>query len=508
MLPRKTKRRKQWMVAALVVFLGFAAFLGYGHFFTKPAFTGSDRSIAVMPFVNEPMGSGNENFAIGMTDEITNRLSRVSDLRVIPGSLTRQYKGNEKNVVQLAAEFKAAAVLTGTIHQSGHQLQISALLTDTHSGQSIWKENYDFDMENVFSVQTEIAQLIAEKLNASLTEADKNNIARRPTQNLEAYNQYLNGRYFWNKRDKASLRKGVDFFERAIQLDSGYARAYSGLADCYSALGYASFEMPTIAFSKAEAAAQKALDLDSTLAEPHTSLGYIRFYYYWDWPAAETEFLKAIRLNKNYALAYDSYGYYLTSRERFPESRVAIEKALQLDPLSAFINTDIGFNLCYTQKYDRAIESLKATLELYPTFPLAHLWLGRAYQEQKMYKESILQFQQALKSNPNWPVALAAIGYVYGISGQRQEAMNVLGKMYSIADSIFVTPYGMALIYAGMDDRENAFKWLDKAYENKSHWLVWLKLDPRWTVLHSDKRFAVLINKMGLGNNISPSKRN
>ncbi|HZE86500.1 MAG TPA: tetratricopeptide repeat protein [Puia sp.] len=316
--------------------------------------------------------------------------------------------------------------------------------------------------------------------------------------NLEAYNQYLQGRNNWDRRDQKSLRKGIEFFNRAIQLDSNMSQAYAGLADCYTALGYGSYELPANAFLKAESAALHALKLDPTLADPHTSLGYIRFYYYWDWAGAEREFTKAIQLDPHYESAFDSYSYYLTAMERFPEAGVAIDKALQLNPLSVPINTDKGFSLYYSGHYQQAIKVLRSITGMNPKNPLAHIWLGRSYQELKMYKEAISEFQFVLGLNKNWPVALAALGYVYGISGQEKKAIEILDTLVTLRPRQYVTPYGIALIYASVKNKDKTFEWLEQAYIDRSNWLVWLKLDPRWLPVRSDERYKDLLAKTGL----------
>ncbi len=323
-----------------------------------------------------------------MTEEIINQLSKINSFRVTPRSSVMKYKGHEKNLRGIADTLQVAALLTGGIRRSGNKLIIQASLMDVGSGKPIWSESFDRDINDIFSIQTEVAQLIADKLNTEISGDEINNIHRRSTQNLEAYDKYLEGLYFWNKGNSIALGKGITYFKQAIQLDSGYAKAWSGMADCYSALGYGSYEKPADAFLQAELAANKALQLDSTLADPHTSLGYIKLYYYWDWDGARQEFLTALRLNPGNIMAYDSYCYYLTAMEKFPESREVIEKAVQLDPLSARMNTDLGFNLYYLHQYDQAISALKSSLALDPKYNLARLWLGRAYQEKKMYSGS------------------------------------------------------------------------------------------------------------------------
>ncbi len=343
-----------------------------------------------------------------------------------------------------------------------------------------------------------MAASVAEKLNATLTDEEKKKLVVRPTQNLEAFNVYMEGRYYYGFRKDSTLRLAINYFNQAIKLDPGFSKAYSGLADSYSALGYISYELPSNAFLKAEAAALKALELDSTLADPHNSLGYIRFYYYWDWGPAEREFRKASELNPRYALAYDAYAYLLTARERFPEAKMAIDKALQLDPLSPQINTDKGFTLFYTHDYDQAIGVLKTALGIEPKNPLAHIWLGRSYQEKKMYEEAIAEYEKTLILIPEWPVALAAIGYVYGITGRQEQARKIIDRLKAVAAARYVTPYGVALVYASMNDMDKTFEYLGKAFEERSNWMVWLKQDPRWELIKNDPRYQELVSKVGL----------
>jgi TolB-like protein/Flp pilus assembly protein TadD len=494
----KKGRLNIWVWAATIAVFAISVIFTYRLFFKKAVFTGKNKTVAVLPFVNLGADTSEEYLSDGMTEEIINQLSKFNGLRVTGRSSVMKYKGHEKNVLEIADTLHVASVLTGGVRKSGNKLIIQASLIDVGSGKSIWSESFDRDINDIFSIQTEVAQLIADKLNTEISKDEINNIHRRSTQNLEAYDKYLEGLYFWNKGSNPDLRKAISFFNQAIQLDSGYAKAYSGLADCYSALGYASYDKPADAFLKAELAANKALQLDSTLAEPHTSLGYIKFYYYWDWPNAQKEFLTAMRLNPNYIMAYDSYCYYLTAMERFTEAREVIEKAVQLDPLSARMNTDLGFNLYYLHHYDEAIRTLKTSLTLNPKYGLAHIWLARTYLDKKMYKEALEENNRVLKSNTTWPVALAAIGYIYGITGQRQDAVIILDSLIRLSSSKYVTPYGVALVYAALNDKENAFKCLDQAYADRANWLVWLKLDPRWRPLYDDKRYAALVEKVGL----------
>jgi adenylate cyclase len=487
-----------WPIILLLTIFGGSCILIFRLYFQKAVFTGKDQSIAVLPFVHQPTDSTSEYFEDGMTDEIISRLSRMPGFKVIARGSVMGYKGKDIDVERTAKELNVSSILEGMVTNKGNRLHIHVNLFDAGTGKSLWEEDYDRDLNDVFSVQNELASLIAENLDSKWQRTDKESLSLRPTQNLEAYDQYLQGRYFWNKGNEASLRKAILFFEQAIRLDPEYAKAYSGLADCYSALGYGSYELPAKAFLKAESAALKAILLDSSLADPHASLGYIKFYYYWDWAGAETEFLKSIQLNPSYVLAYDAYCYYLTAMERFPEAKMAIEKAVQLDPLSAKINTDRGFQLYYNKDYDEAMAALKNARLLNPKYPLTHIWMARCYLVKKMYREAIEENKQALSVNRNWPVAFAAIGNVYGASGQNEESKEILDTMLSLTSSIYVTPYGLALVYAGRHDLDNTFKNLDLAMIDRSNWLVWLKLDPRWQTVSQDPRYHEMLKKIGL----------
>jgi TolB-like protein/Tfp pilus assembly protein PilF len=495
---KKKSRLSTWMWFAIIAVFAVSVIFTYRLFFKKAVFTGKDKTVAILPFVNLGADSSEEYLNDGLTEEIINQLSKINGLRVAPRSSVMKYKGHEKNAREIADTLHVAAVLTGGIRKSGNKLIIRTNLMDVGSGRTIWNESFERDINDIFSIQTEVAQLIADKLNLEISNDEINNIHRRSTQNLEAYDKYLQGLYFWNKGSGVAFRKGITYFNLAIQLDSGYAKAYSGLANCYSALGYGSYEKAADAFLKAEQAANKALQLDSTLADPHTSLGYIKLYYYWDWTAAQQEFLTAIRLNPGYVIVYESYCYCLTAMEKFPEAREVIEKAVQLDPLSAKLNTDLGFNLYYLHQYDKAITVLKTSLALDPNYLLAHLWLARTYQEKKMFREALEEYNRTLKIYKNWPVALGAIGYVYGITGKKQEAEKMLDSLNRLSSSIYISPYVLALVYTSVNDKENAFRCLNQAYDDRANWMVWLKLDPRWRLLYDDKRYAALVEKMGL----------
>jgi adenylate cyclase len=456
------------------------------------------QSIAVLPFVNMSNRPNQEYFSDGLADGILNSLAQLKGLKVCARTSSFKFKGQNVDIREIGKQLGVRTVLEGSIQQTEDRVRITVQLINAEDEFHFWSEQYDEKLDDIFALQDKIAVAVAEKLEITLL---KNKGQNKPTYSKRAYDLYLKGRAAWNLRTAPDLKRAIDFFQQAIQIDSSYAVAYSGIADCYTALGYGSFLAPKDAFPKAKEAATKALQLDSTLAEPHASMGYYKFYYDWDWAAAEQEFRHAIASNPNYELGYDWYGYYLTAMKRYDEAAIIFEKAKELDPLSIPIRTDIGFSLYYSGDYDKAIEKLKSVLQLNSKFGLAHLWLGRTYQQKKMLAETIDEYKNTMLAINNWPVALAAIGHVYGISGDRPAARKILDSLNSLSTKIFVTAYGIALVYDGLGEKDRAFEWLNKAFEERSNWLVWLKTDPRWSTVRSDKRFAELVNKVGLPNN-------
>lgn len=458
------------------------------------------RSIAVLPFVNVNNNLGQAYFSDGLAQDIHDELSRIKGLRVCACASSFQFRGNAANTQKIGEKLKVNTLLVGSLKLQGEQIQVVIKLIDIEDDSQIWAGHYAENMDNVSVLQSRIASAVAEKLQIKSIKKDLHTNANESVPSKAAYALYLKGRSFWNLRTAPDLKKGIDFFRQAIALDPSYAAAYSGLADCYTSLGYGSFMAPREAFPRALEAATKALQLDSTLAEPHASLGYYKFYYEWDWAAAEQEFRASIARNPNYEIGYDWYGYYLTAMRRYEEARIILKKAEELDPLSVPISTDMGFSSYYGGNYDQAISQLKESLKKNPKFALAHLWLGRSYEAKNMYQEAIFEYKKALETTSDWPVALAAIGHVYGESGNKKSAQQILDTLASVSSKRFVTAYGVALVYAGFGKKEQAFAWLNKAFVERSNWLVWLKSDPRWATIKSDKRYAEMVNKVGLPN--------
>jgi DNA-binding winged helix-turn-helix (wHTH) protein/TolB-like protein/Flp pilus assembly protein TadD len=474
----------------LILVVGMAVF-----WFTKSsrATTPID-SIAVLPFVSND--ATNDYLADGLSEATINSLSRVAKLRVAPRTNVLRYKAPSINLRQAGEELGVSAILTGQVSQKDDVLSIQLDLVDVRRNSEIFTSQYTGKASELISLQTRIFDDVSHALNVPLTGPERQLLAHRATENADAYRAYLEGRYFWNQRSESGLKKAIEAFERATQIDSNFALAYSGLADSYTTLGYLSYISPTQAFPVAKNHALRAIELDSTLAEPHVSLAYDKFYFDWDWTGAESEFRRAIELNPTYATAHQWYSVYLLAAGRPNEAFQEIYKARQYDPLSLSINTDVGFHHYYNKQYEEAIKQLMSVLEMKKDFPLAHLWLGRSYQQLGRYQEALAEFRQVEGAFGGWAVSKAALGYVEGVSGNQREASKTLSELEALSKQRFITAYGVALVYAGKGEKDKAFAWLNKAFDERSHWLIWLRLDPRWDVLRSDPRFGELLNRM------------
>jgi TolB-like protein/DNA-binding winged helix-turn-helix (wHTH) protein/Tfp pilus assembly protein PilF len=455
------------------------------------------RTIAVLPFENLSSDPAQDYFVDGVTDELITELARMGGVRVISRTSSMQYKHAKGNLRKIASELNVDAVVEGAVARSDNRVRITAQLIRASSDQHLWANSYERDVSDVFAMQSEIAADVARELRVELAlQMPTSDSQKHPNQ--EAYAEYLRGRYAWNLRREPALLEAIQHFETAIHIDPGFAQAYSALADCHTALGYLNARSPEETFPNARLAAQKALELDPSLAEPHASLAYYHLYYERDWKAAETEFQKAIELNPSYAVAHDWYGVYLTARGRWSDALNEMKIARELDPLSLSISTDVGFSLYYSGNYDGAIESLRGTLEKEPGFALAHLWLGRAYEEKGMYAEAVIEFEKVQKALPGWPVATAAKGWVYGRWGKTSEARQILSELNEESKHRYVSAYATALVHAGLGDKNEALRYLALGLKERTNWMVWTAVDPRWQSVRSDARFEDLLRQIGL----------
>jgi len=480
----------------VIATVAFILVVGIGVFWyaRSGAVNGKIDSIAVLPFsTDDPI---NAYLADGLSESTMNGLAKLTNLRVAPRTSVLRYKSQSVNPPQVGQELGVQAVVIGRVSHKNELLTIQLDLIDARRNSEISAFRYTGGPSDLISLQTRMTQDLSRALNVTATGEEQQLLAHHVTENSDAYRAYLEGRYFWNQKSETGLKKAIEGFQRATQIDPNFALAYSGLADSFTTLGYFSYISPTQAFPVAKNYALKAIELDPALAEPHASLGYDKFYFDWDWAGAENEFRRAIELNANYATAHQWYSIYLLSAGRPNEAFQEIFKARQYDPLSLSINTDIGFHHYYNKQYEEAIKQLTTALEMKKDFPLAHLWLGRSYQQLGRYDEALAEFRQVEGAFNGWPVSIAALGYVDGVSGRRSEASKELSKLESLSKQRYVTAYGVALVYAGMGQTDETFEWLNKAFDERSHWLVWLRLDPRWDNVRSDPRFGELIERM------------
>jgi serine/threonine-protein kinase len=453
-------------------------------------------SIAILPLANASADPDAEYLSDGITESLINSLSQVPKLRVMARSTVFRYKGQEVDPQTVGRDLKVGAVLTGRVVQRGDTLIIGTELVDVENGWQLWGGQYNRKLSDIFAVQEEIAKEISEKLRLRLTGGQKKRLTRHHTENAEAYQAYLKGLYYWNKFTEEGLKKSIEHFRQAIEIDPNYALAYAGLAHTYHQL--VGVYPPGEVMPKAKAAAVKALELDGTLAEAHAALGWVRWRYDWDWPEAERAFKRANELNPNYAIGHGMYAMFLDSMGRFDESSTAHERARQLDPLSLIIDATVGLHLYLARRYDEAIERCRKTIEMDPNFFVAHARLGLAYEQKGMFEEAIAEFQKAITLSGGNTGSVAALGRAYALAGNRVEAQKVADDLTERSKREYIPPHSMALLYAGLGEPDQAFAWLEEAYEARSGSLSYLKVDPALDSLRSDPRFQDLLQRVGL----------
>jgi adenylate cyclase len=475
--------------------------IGYGEGESHPTLfrvaLPKDR-VAVLPFVNISPDHVDEYFADGLTEELISSVSRIKGIRVIARTSVMRYKGANKPISEIGRELNVGSVLEGSVRKVGNKIRISVQFVETSKEEPRWSQRYDREVKDVFAIQSEIAQYVADALKDHVFGGTQRDEPRTTTFSTEAYISYLRGRQLWNKRTEDDLRRAISFFEKSINIDPNYARAYVGLADTYAALALLEFMAPNDAYPMAKWAVNKALALNSGLAAARTSLGLIKFQYDWDWKGAEEEFRQAININFNYAPAHHFFADYLKAMGRFEEALSEIEKARELDPLSLAINTGVGHVLYLSGQYDQAIEEYKRVVELDPSFMATHIWFGRPYLEKGMFAEAIAELEIAVQLSGESVIALAMLGHGLASAGRTAEAIEILDKLKEKSRSQYVPSYWIAVIYNGFKDREQVITWMRKAFEERSSWLVWSNVEPRFAWLRDDPEFASLMKAMKL----------
>ncbi len=455
--------------------------------------------IAVLPFANISPRSTDEYFSDGMTEELIATLSRIKNLGVIARTSIIRYKGLTKPIADIAKELRVGTILEGSVRVSDKKLRITAQLIDSATEEHLWSEVYDRDLEDAFAIQTDLAKRITKALKIKILKNENLRIEKKATGIPAAYALYLRGRHSLNSRTEKGLKESIRDFDKAVKEDPNFALAYTGLADAYSILASYSLEYvpPREAFPKAKIAAEKALTLDDHLAEAHTSLGMIKFYYDWDWPGAEAEFKRALELNPGYPQAHQYFADLVKSFGRFDEALSEMQEALKLDPLSYSANTGIGHVLYLSRQYDRAIDHYRKVIESDPTFVPARLWFGRPYLQKGMFKEAIEQVEEAVKLSHETTVSLATLGQAYAAAGRMVEAKNVLNKLLTRGKDQYVPSYWIALIYTSLGNKDKAMEYLERAFVERSSWLVWANVEPRFESLRADTQFASLLTRIG-----------
>jgi TolB-like protein/DNA-binding winged helix-turn-helix (wHTH) protein/Tfp pilus assembly protein PilF len=491
-------KRRRWparriiVVLALVLSLPILAFL----LFRSPGRAPADiRSLAVLPLDNLSGEASQNYFADGMTDELITDLAQISALRVISRTSVMVYKGARKPLPEIARELNVDAVVEGTVLRSGDQVRITAQLIEASTDKHLWSQSYEGDLRDTLALQKKVATAIAEQIRIELTPQEQAALKDAKVVNPEAYEAYLKGRYFWNKRTADGLKVALAYFNQAIEEDPKYAQAYSGLADTYALLGDWEYGVlvPSEAYPKAKAAAIKALDLDKTLAEAHTSLAFSLDAFDWDWQSAENEFRRAIELNTGYATAHHWYAWHLSEMGRNSEAIAEMKKAENLDPLSLIISADMAEILLVAHLNDEAVEQSRRTIDMDPHFGIAHYELGQAFVQKHSYDEAIAEFQKAIELSGGSIPCTSNLAYAYAVSNKRNEAVKILNDLLTRSTR---NASEIALMYVGLGEKDQAVKWLERAYGE--HFNPSILVRPAFDPLRSDPRFQNLVHRIGL----------
>jgi serine/threonine-protein kinase len=457
-------------------------------------------SLAVLPFFTTSDDPNAAYLAEGIPESLILNLSRLSKLRVMAWSTVARFRGREVDALEIGRDLDVRAIFAGRMYKFADDLVIKTELVDVNDGSQIWGAQYRRKLDDLFTIEQELSREICEHLRLKLNEEEKERLARRYTENSEAYQAYLKGRYYWNQRNAKSLKKAIESFEEAIKLDDSYALAYAGLADCYCLVSIYGAAPPRAVLPRAKAAAMKALDFDNGLAEAHTSLAAALLWFDWDWETSEREFRRAIELNPSYAVAHHWYGSVLLSAQgRFDEAMASERRALELEPFSLVINSNLGFISYQAGRFDEAVEHLRRTLEMDDDFIYARFHLGLCYAHLGDHDKAIAELELAIEqAGGRGALIQAALGYAYAVAGRRDEALRVLAHMQRFPMNRDVSPFYLAMIHAGLGDKEQALKWLESACEERYNWVVWLRTEPMFRSLRGEEKFTELARRIGL----------
>jgi serine/threonine protein kinase/Flp pilus assembly protein TadD len=500
--PARSKREKRLFLvggALLLALLGVGLFLVLRNGGSKNNDRQSIQTIAVLPFANSSGDQSSEYLSDGITESIINSLSQLPRLRVMARATVFRYKGKEVDPERIGRALQVDAVLTGRVLQQADNLVVQADLVNVNDGSELWGEHYTRKAVDVFAIQDEIAKQITDRLRLRLSGAEEKLVTKHYTENAEAYDLYLKGRFFQQKGTEEDLDKAIEYYRQAIERDPNYTLAYVGVAHSYNLLGgVLGFRAPNATFPKGKEFLTKAVALDEGLANAHAVLASYTLEYDWNWSEAERQFKRAIELNPNDSEAHESYGMYLEALGRFDEAISERLLARKFNPLSPFTVADVGYPYYYARKYDEAIAWYRKGLELDPKLSWCHLWIGQAYVQKGMFKEAIGEINQAVQLSGGDIRMRATLGHAYAVEGQREEALKVLRDLQSLSKQRYVSPYYFALICAGLADNQQAVTWLQKAQEERQPYLILMNVEPVFDRLHSDPAFIAIERSVGL----------
>jgi TolB-like protein/DNA-binding winged helix-turn-helix (wHTH) protein/predicted Zn-dependent protease len=504
-VPRPTVRpSRRWMVWAALpaaCILIFVVLLAWRHFSAAGARASSRVMLVVLPVQNLSGNPDRDILSDGLTEELIAQLGRMNPQRlgVIARTSSMAYKNSTKRIDEIAKDLAANYVLEASLRESGSKLRVTAQLIRTSDQSHLWARDYDRTLRDVVALDDDISRAIAQEIKLQLTPEANARLARSQLRDPEARELYLQGRYFWNLRSREGLEKGLDFFEKAAAKDPGSALAYAGIADTYNMLLFYGYAPGAVSVMRAKEAAQKAVELDDTLAEGHAALGYVNFMWIWDWPEAERQFHRAAEINFNYASGHQWYALYLSAMGRPREAIEEIQVAQKLDPASRIVNTAVGYIHYYGRNYDEAERACKAVLAQDPNFMVAHAVLGLAYEQKRVYPEAIAELQRALElSGGGLAAYIGFLGHAYAVSGNRDEAQHAIDRLDDLAKRLpFLGHSSKALIYAGLGDKEKAIEFLQAARNQNDANLIWMKVQPQFDLVRSDPRFQRLLAAQG-----------
>ncbi len=498
---QQIKQHKSLAALALIALLVGAIGLGYYFIAEKKSLTSADgkKSIAVLPFVNASQDPNAEYLSDGITESIINNLSQLAGLKVMSRNSAFRFKNNQNDPRNIAAQLGVETLVTGDIRQIGDRLVINVRLIDASDDSQIWGNQYVKTSTDIISSQNEIAQAVANNLRLKLTNSEQQRLGKNYTENVEAYQLYLRGRYHYYKLTQPEIRKSIDFYQKAIQIDPNYALAYAGMADAYRTLPLAGRNVASKeALPQAKAVAERALEIDFNLAEAHIVLGWVGFLYDWDWKASEAEFKRAIELAPNNSEAHRGYAHLLSNTGRHDEAVAEGRRAREFDPLNLITNALEGQFLYYAGRYEEAIDRLQKTLELDPNFWIAHGVLGRVYILQKRYAEAIAELNKARELSSGSTEPIAHLGYALAKSGNREQAQATLAELKSLAAENYVPAYNFAIIYNGLGEKEEALNYLERSFQEREVQISFVKIDTRWDEFRAAPRFIEIIKRMNL----------